>query len=282
MTEIVSLVAKQIVSWLPIRKSGKPLFVCINGPQGSGKTTLVNNLIKQLTCAPSNLTVASFSLDDVYLTFLQQSKLATSKNPLIEYRGNPGTHDLQLCFNTLNKLEANRGTVLIPSYDKSMQCGRGDRCPVEKWHTTTAPWDVVLFEGWCNGFAPPTNLEEMLEKSTYAKQFDKQHVQQVLKKLVDYQELWKRFDVCIHLNAQDIKYTFDWRWQQEQAMKAAGKQGLTHEQVTDFVKRFMPLNDLSLPGFIQHGMFAGRKDMQGRHFRITIDFDRNVVSSVLI
>lgn len=37
-------------------------------------------------------------------------------------------------------------------YDKSAYSGRGDRADPSTWPVVSGPLDVVLFEGWMNGF----------------------------------------------------------------------------------------------------------------------------------
>ena len=69
------------------------------------------------------------SLDDYYLTGVEQELLAKqhAHNPLLQYRGNAGTHDINLIMSTLEKLSMKDQQVLIPRYDKSLRNGRGDR-----------------------------------------------------------------------------------------------------------------------------------------------------------
>ncbi|GFH19293.1 uncharacterized protein HaLaN_16219 [Haematococcus lacustris] len=66
--------------------------VGISAPQGCGKTTLVEQL-QQLFSATGSA-AASVSVDDFYLTF--------------KYRGNAGSHDLQLGSSSLRALRGLR------------------------------------------------------------------------------------------------------------------------------------------------------------------------------
>ena len=47
--------------------AGSPLFVAVQGPQGSGKTFLTNLLREALTSQPHSLSVVVLSIDDLYL-----------------------------------------------------------------------------------------------------------------------------------------------------------------------------------------------------------------------
>ncbi|KAJ1968637.1 hypothetical protein H4R35_006372 [Dimargaris xerosporica] len=150
-----------------------PLLVAVQGLQGGGKTTLCRHLCERLQTPPYQLTAVTVSLDDFYLPFdelqrrvQQQHSQDGYVNPLLQFRGNPGTHDLVLGTQVLAQLSTiNAGshdalalepprTVAVPRYDKSLRQGRGDRLPPELWATVTAPVQVVLFEGWMVGFQP--------------------------------------------------------------------------------------------------------------------------------
>ena len=77
----------------------------ISAPQGCGKSTLVEQLELLYTWTGSR--AATVSIDDFYLTYADQSQLARTypDNGLLQYRGNAGTHDLQLGSQTLAKLK---------------------------------------------------------------------------------------------------------------------------------------------------------------------------------
>lgn len=105
------------------------------------------------------------SIDDLYLTQDDQIALRRrhSDNPLLQARGQPSTHDLQLGKCLFDSLRRNRETK-IPYYDKSAYGGRGDRLPESLWRVVNHNGqgvDVVIFEGWCVGFRALSN--EQLE-----------------------------------------------------------------------------------------------------------------------
>ena len=99
-----------------------------------------------------------FSIDDLYLPHDQQETLAASQpdNPLVQHRGQPSTHDVQLGVETFAAIANRKQNIKVPSYDKSAFSGAGDRLPVSDWETCNRegepPVEVVIFEGWCVGF----------------------------------------------------------------------------------------------------------------------------------
>lgn len=150
-----------------------PLFVAVQGPQGSGKSFLSSLVSSYLSAPPHALNVAVLSLDDLYLPHPAVRALEEDsegrENKLLRGRGMPGTHDVPLgseVLEALRRINENGGEavgeagddavreVLLPAYDKSAHSGAGDRAPREEWGRAKAPLDVLLFEGWCVGFCP--------------------------------------------------------------------------------------------------------------------------------
>lgn len=130
----------------------------LSAPQGCGKTTLVELLVELFEA--DGLRCVAVSFDDFYKTGAEQDAVAAAhpSNPLLQVRGNAGTHDLPLGSSTLRELvhgpdEPGRG-VPVPRYDKAARGGRGDRQPREAWPVAESRADVVLLEGWMAGFDP--------------------------------------------------------------------------------------------------------------------------------
>lgn len=99
-------------------------------------------------------------------------------NPLLQVRGNAGTHDLPLALRTIRRLtsfnsgkkvapmlaavdsdvegedkqKGKEAVVRVPRYDKSAREGKGDRAPEAEWSVVSEPPDIVLLEGWMLGF----------------------------------------------------------------------------------------------------------------------------------
>lgn len=110
------------------------------------------------------------SIDDFYLPHEAQLQLAKrySNNPLVQHRGQPSTHDVELwrdVFEQLSKFKPTR----IPQYDKSRFDGQGDRVDLTEWEAVNESEvdkvKVVIFEGWCVGFRslPDSVLQSMWE-----------------------------------------------------------------------------------------------------------------------
>ena len=93
--------------------------------------------------------------DDACVTGAEQEALAAehADNPLLQVRGNAGTHDLALGTRVLTELKRGTAGCLIPRYDKAARGGKGDRAPRGEWAPAPAA-DVVLLEGWMAGFTP--------------------------------------------------------------------------------------------------------------------------------
>ncbi|KAF4028681.1 putative ATP-dependent kinase TDA10 [Phytophthora infestans] len=127
--------------------------VCIglSCPQGGGKTTA--SMYMQEALALMGKKCAVMSLDDVYWKYEQQVALAKANpgNPLLQYRGNPGTMDIPLLMDLVYECKSSTGEIALPRYDKSQHNGRGDRAPLSDWDRKQGPLDVLLIEGWCMG-----------------------------------------------------------------------------------------------------------------------------------
>lgn len=105
------------------------------------------------------------SIDDLYLTNAAQRQLASvnKNNPLLQHRGQPGTHELKLGNAIFEALENGERDIAIPSYDKSAFSGQGDRADTGTWRVVNKKGEetvqVVIFEGWCVGFRPLSDQE---------------------------------------------------------------------------------------------------------------------------
>jgi D-glycerate 3-kinase len=182
----------------------------VQGPQGSGKTYFTTILRDELTSPPHNLSVALFSLDNLYLPHSELARVANDHphNLLLHGRGHPGTHDVPLGTEILNSLRRinepdAEGTVSIPIFDKSLHSGEGDR--IEPTTVVSRPLDVIIMEGWCTGFYPvsPETIEQRYTPSgglrssfTYRKE-DVHEINELLRPYVDW---WSAFDTFIQVN----------------------------------------------------------------------------------
>ena len=198
------------------RSNYPPLFVGVQGPQGSGKTFLTSRLRSLLAEPPYSLSVAILSIDDLYLPHAGLMALAEThpRNRLLHGRGQPGTHDVELGNEILKALKAinggeggrGPGQVALPVFDKSLFGGEGDRAP--RAQVVQGPVDVVVLEGWCVGFYPVRR--EVVEARWCQPvpgldDFDMQafvsleDVLEVNDLLTAYVEWWRAFDVFIQV-----------------------------------------------------------------------------------
>lgn len=72
----------------------------------------------------------------------------------------------------------------------------------------------------------------------------------------------RQVDAWVVVKVGDPEWVFKWRLQAEVQMRAAGKPGLTDEQVADFVARFMPAYKAYLPVRGGSGRGRGGVDLQ--------------------
>lgn len=122
------------------------------------KAGQVAKLSETLESPPHSLPTLVLSIDDLYLPHDKQEELAKSHpdNPLVQHRGQPSTHDLELGKKIFQDLANRKTNIKIPSYDKSAFNGAGDQKPESEWQVInkdgSPPIEVVVFEGWCVGF----------------------------------------------------------------------------------------------------------------------------------
>ncbi|KAF8141216.1 P-loop containing nucleoside triphosphate hydrolase protein [Boletus edulis] len=263
-----------------------PLFVGVQGPQGSGKTFLTSRLRALLADPPYSLSVAVLSIDDLYLSHAGLTALAEAqpRNRLLHGRGQPGTHDVVLGCTILSALkaindgsrtgddqgtdagtDAGVGQVALPVFDKSLYDGAGDRAPTTR--AVRAPIDVVVLEGWCVGFYPVTRAEvearwegrgvPELDSLTDECGFDMREyvgledVLEVNALLRAYVEWWQALDAFVQVCAVSPV--------QEQEMKVKnGGRGMTDAEVKTFVDRYIPGY-----AFFGDGVRKGALDEQG-------------------
>ena len=206
------IVAEHILDRL---ESGRPLVVGICGAQGSGKTWLTRAVAEALE--REGLKCTSLSLDDLYLSRVARSVLAREVHPLLAVRGVPGTHDVALGIGLLDALKGT-GTVRLPVFDKASD----DLLPPDQWRIVEAPFDVILFEGWCVGARPepeaalarPVNALEAGEDTDGRW---RQHVNACL--AANYQDLFGRIDTLVMLRAPGFEVVAQWREQQEDTLR---------------------------------------------------------------
>lgn len=262
----------------------RPFIIGLNGVQGVGKTTLVKALADSLT--QLGHTTLVFSIDDLYLKHEDQVALARSRpdNLLVQQRGEPGTHDMQLARSFFEGITSGRLTH-VPSYDKAAFSGQGDRLPESKWAEVNSPGQpkvkVVIFEGWCVGFRalPETEVETKWKGSSRTLQKHKlEHLLFVNDSLKSYDAMTDLLNVFIHIDAEDTQYVYDWRSQQEAALRRERGTGMNDEQVIKFVDGYYPAYELFADN-VRNGIFPNNP---GHQMRLVVGKDRRVKDHFVI
>lgn len=234
---------------------GRCVTVGIQCPQGGGKTT-ITAFLRELF-ARHGQSCAVVSIDDFYRTRAAQRALAEAHpdNPLLQYRGNPGTHDIDLALDTLHRLCGGGGggdndadddvnSVAVPRYDKAAFDGLGDRAPREHWPRVRKPVDVVLLEGWCLGFRPLADAARLRAVDPNLLPVN-EYLRDDFARLYDGGGTLDAF-IVIGLEGEPLEratqIVYEWRVEAERELRrrAHGGGGMSDEQVRIFVDRFMP------------------------------------------
>ncbi|KND88751.1 putative kinase mug58 [Tolypocladium ophioglossoides CBS 100239] len=204
--------------------------------------------------------------------------------------------------------------VAWPAYDKSLHQGQGGRVPKEHWERVSASerLDVLIFEGWCLGFQPLSETQ-VAEKWRQARALDLEHTQgpkpnttnrgeeqadrpittlgnhelddlllinDNLRRYCDtFTGPW-RFNSFIHLSTDDLRRVYDWRLDQEAALKAQGRPGMSDGEVFGFVKGYMPAYELYLERLQEERLFEQDEALVGlkKHVKVILDGQRKVIS----
>jgi D-glycerate 3-kinase len=279
------VVRKSIEFLVPILDSWnfdqKALVVSVSGPQGSGKSFLSEKLVAYLQQSRRHLKSITISTDDLYLKHKDQLNLTAEfpDNPLLTGRGLPGTHDVEMAFNLLTKLTNKEKGFIVPKYDKSAFDGAGDRAPQDQWLKIDEPVDIVILEGWFNGFTPIADgreIESLREKSALLRQYDLESIFYINSVLDTYIKIWGFVNVDIFFDTDNIQNVYTWRVEQEHELIAKKGSGMTDEQVRSFVDRYMVVYELYFKDFVHFGVPALPA---GRHLRLKLNLERDIEES---
>ncbi|MEC7107828.1 MAG: P-loop NTPase fold protein [Verrucomicrobiota bacterium] len=231
-------IGDQIYNWF--LKNEKKICIGINGAQGTGKST-ISNFFKEYLKEKYNLSVIVISLDDLYKTKSDRELLSKKIHPLLKTRGVPGTHDIDLGYDSINSfLSDSNNDSWCPKFDKNTD----DRCKREKWHNLNFSTDIVILEGWCVG-ASPQNDEDLLNPVNELEiNYDKgciwrTFVNESLKS--DYQKLFNLCSYLIMLKPPSFESIYEWRYQQENKISNESSFKMNREEVINFVQYFQRL-----------------------------------------
>lgn len=220
-------------------KEGIPLYIGVNGAQGTGKTTFAKFLSSYLVnfyCFNGS----HISLDDFYLTKTERQKRAREFHPLFLVRGVPGTHDIALAISTFKKLKELKSheEISLPCFDKASD----DRMPTENGPKAMGVQNFIIFEGWCVGSrsVPSTELAlpiNALEKIQDSEGIWRAAVNDYLRQ--DYQKLFSIIDKLIFLKAPDFATVLKWRSEQEEKLTLTRQKDQSHTMSNDDIARFV-------------------------------------------
>jgi D-glycerate 3-kinase len=173
----------------------------------------------------------------------------------------------------------------IPSYDKAAFSGMGDRVPESQWRPVNGPSarkiQVVIFEGWCVGFRSldAATVEARWRAPSRTLHSHKlEHLLFVNEQLRAYDAITDLFDAFIHIDAEHTQYVYEWRLQQEVALRRERGAGMTDEQVVKFVDAYYPAYELFSDG-LRKGIFP---DRPGCQLRLVVGKERSVQEMIVI
>lgn len=230
--------------------------------------------------------VLALSIDDFYLPRAAQASLAASHpdNKLLQYRGAPGTHDLNLLSSILRSI-MHREETRIPRYDKSAFGRLGDRMPPEDWRLANSSnpssdrVQIILIEGWCMGFAALTNGKVEAKwkgQSRTLQQHKLKHLLYVNERLRAYDSITNSLDAFVHLDAEEVSWVYEWRLQQERVLRANTGSGMDDNKVEAFVDGYYPAYEL----YYERIWNSALKNDKGLNLKAILGKDRNLKSVV--
>jgi pantothenate kinase-related protein Tda10 len=216
----------RISDWILSISNSAPMIIGIQGIQGSGKTTLCQNL-KDLF-SKHGKSCHSVSIDDFYKKYDDLKLLSKlySDDSRFQGRGTPGTHDIDILLNGLHDLK-NGKNIEMPIFDKTLRNGLGDR--TNRVNHISASTDIVLVEGWCIGFRPIFN-NDIVDLN-----------------IIEYAKMHPYFDGIIIFNED-----YNLAYARREAAEIEQNNGLTKKQVKNMVDRFMPSYITYIPQMIKY------------------------------
>ena len=214
--------------WIAKKADNKPYFVGLAGGQGTGKTT-TSSIIKIILENYFKLKVFKISIDDFYKTRKARIVLSRKVHPMLLTRGVPGTHDINMMLDFFKKSKSKKfKKIKLPNFNKAVD----DRFPKNKWNTISQRPDVIIFEGWCVGARPETNMTlkksiNSIEKANDQNLVWRKYVNQQLK--TKYKKLYSQLNCMIYLKAKNFSLLQKWRLKQEHKLWLKRKKKISHK-----------------------------------------------------
>ena len=214
----------------------------INGGQGTGKSTLAELVCVYLS-ARHNVNGVTISIDDLYLRKNERKDLAQTVHPLLQVRGVPGTHDVELGCRLIHDLKALQSgeTMSIPRFDKSTD-ERHDECRWTQVRRDSGPDSIgrLVRRFWARSRSlslrnPSTNWKPLRTPKAVWRQFVNENLRRV------YPELFQLVDKLIFLAVPDFECVFRWRWEQEKKLALSEPSAtnlMSKREVMTFVQHF--------------------------------------------
>ncbi|GGW66494.1 kinase [Alishewanella tabrizica] len=214
-----------------------PAVVGISGAQGTGKSTLAQLLVTELT--HRGICCAAVSLDDYYLTASERQQLATKIHPLLVQHGVPGTHAIQRAISDAKQVLVGQA-VALPVFDKALDDRLADK--------PKAQLQLLIVEGWCLGLSAQSEAALALPINSLEAEEDavglwRQYVNQQLAGA--YQQYFSLIKPLIWLKAPSWDSICQWRARQEQQLWQQRGKGMTDTQLARFMLSFQRLTEAS-------------------------------------
>lgn len=226
--------------WLPLALDiaaakdarNRPLVQGILGIQGTGKTTLA--AIVRILLESLGYSTLTLSIDDFYKTYRDRLQLQ-AEDPRLVWRGPPGTHDIELGIELLDRIRQGRLPLHVPRFDKSAFGGQGDRALGEIIERNIA---IVLFEGWFLGVRPCQESCFDTPPAPIVTPQEQQFARDCNRRLTAYLPLWSRIDRLLILLPENYRLSQQWRREAERRRRTQGQEGMSDAEIDEFVTYF--------------------------------------------